>query len=46
MITQKLYQKVPIKYTWNYLRQGWDDALAQYKYLGEEETQNNIFIEY
>ena len=35
-VSQKLYQKVPIKYTWNYLRQGWDDALAQYKYLGED----------
>lgn len=34
-VSQKLYQEVPIKYTWNYLRQGWTDALAQYKDLGE-----------
>lgn len=34
-VSQKLYQEVPIKYTWNYLRQGWGDALAQYQELGE-----------
>ena len=35
-ISQKLYQEVPIKYTWNYLRQGFEDALKQYEDLGPE----------
>ena len=35
-VSQKLYQKVPIKYTWNYLRQGFDDALKKYEYLGKD----------
>ena len=34
-VSQKLYQNVPIKYTWNYLRQGFSDALKDYAYLGE-----------
>lgn len=34
-VSQKLYQNVPIKYTWNYLRQGFTDALKEYAYLEE-----------
>lgn len=29
-ISQKLYQRIPINYTWNYLRNGWDGALKKY----------------
>ena len=34
-VSQKLYQKVPIKYTWNYIRWGWENALKNYEGLGE-----------
>lgn len=33
-ISQRFYQKIPIKHTWNYIRNGWDGALGKYKQYG------------
>lgn len=35
-ISQRFYQKIPIKYTWNYLRNDWDGALKKYKKYGKD----------
>lgn len=35
-ISQRFYQKIPIKYTWNYLRNDWDGALKKYKQYGKD----------
>lgn len=35
-ISQRFYQKIPIKNTWNYIRNGWDGALKKYKQYGKD----------
>lgn len=35
-ISQRFYQKIPIKYTWNYLRNDWDGALKKYRQYGKD----------
>lgn len=35
-ISQRFYQKIPIKNTWNYIRNDWDGALKQYKKYGKD----------
>lgn len=35
-ISQRFYQKIPIKHTWNYIRNGWDGALGKYKKYGSD----------
>lgn len=35
-ISQRFYQKIPIKHTWNYKRNGWEGALKEYKKYGSD----------